>query len=356
MFKPTFGPLGSVRQGGLPTNVQDYGSRAHGILLRGVVLRNYVYDEEGVPFAPNPGIAPAAVYSDVLVYSSIPGARFAVFPRCVVSQNRAGLHDGDLWIPRATTMDISGAALNTDTTTNIANMDGDHVLLGFLDNDLSQPVILKALPHPRADIGAALPEAIDEAGHRVRLLVKDGEPALTRHHGTFWGATKTGDFQVDTTRAHDGTLESNGTEPAPPFNGTVGNIRIRLPQGSNARIEVISDPNAPNEAASKLCEVIIEDDQVRVRLANEDNLTLMSGGSAATLQVGDGAQHVAIVEHLRALYLELKARLDAFDAAYVTHTHIYAFGPTLTPLPPTTVSAPAWNGSIESTKVSLPDG
>jgi hypothetical protein len=83
-----------------------------------------------------------------------------------------------------------------------------------------------------------------------------------------------------------------------------------------------------------------------------DGATLKAEGkdAAAKLTIGDGSKHVAIVEALQQLYTQLKAKLDVFD----THIHPTAMGPSGPPTP--VITAPPWDASINSTKVSIPNG
>lgn len=92
----------------------------------------------------------------------------------------------------------------------------------------------------------------------------------------------------------------------------------------------------------------LEPNKLSVRLNEGATLEAALKDGDATLKVGDGAMHVAIVEHLRTLYGNLKTYVEnAFVATGMgpSGTIVAANGP-----------APSWDSAIESTKVSLPDG
>ena len=238
------GPLktrtGQVLQGALPKirgPVRQPGLQmTQGELIRGVVTATYVYDEgEGIPSRQG-NDEQLAVYADVIAYTSIVGSRYNFFPRCLVSQERSGLHDGDIWIPRATTLDTSGGALNIQNPIESDPMDwdGDHVLVGFMDGYYNLPVVLRSIPHPNADKGKPGNAAL---GTRLRIRQADGEPRLIKHHGTVFGVDAAGNFTVDTRNANNGAYSPTGEEAAAPQDGSAGNVTIRAQPGASITAE-----------------------------------------------------------------------------------------------------------------------
>lgn len=91
-------------------------------------------------------------------------------------------------------------------------------------------------------------------------------------------------------------------------------------------------------------------DHVEVTFDGGSTIKLEQKDADATLTLGDGAVHAAIVEKLEALWGQLKTAMDTYDA----HTHPTGVGPSGPSTPPSAI--PAWDGSINSTKVSFPDG
>jgi hypothetical protein len=216
---------------------------AQGLLTRGVVVAVYPYDDPEAIVIPN--IATTEIYCAVLTYGSVTGQRTGVLPRCLVLQPRASLHEGDIWIPRATTMDITGAALDPNRSTNPFNMDGDHVLVGFIDDDMTHPVVLGAIPHPAADKGneaGGLALSSDPARTRIKSTDQtkingapsksSGGPRLTKHRGVIYGVDELGNYSIDLRNAHNGVHQSEGLEQAAPKDGTSGSYTIRIQEGA----------------------------------------------------------------------------------------------------------------------------
>lgn len=94
----------------------------------------------------------------------------------------------------------------------------------------------------------------------------------------------------------------------------------------------------------------IASDHVEVTFDGGSTMRLEQKDADATLQLGDGAVHAAIVEKLETLWGQLKSAMDTWD----THTHPTGVGPSGPASVPSNV--PAWDSSINSTKVSFPDG
>lgn len=347
---PQLGPNRTIFPASFPTKQFAIRS-ANGLLLRGIVLNTYTYDQVVLP---NSLLEPGAIYVDVFIYSGVRGSRTSIIRGCLVSQERASMHDGDIWKPRPSSQ-LIGGSLDANKIRNPQDLDGDHVLVGFLDDDFGSPVVLRALPHPNTDLGDEPPTEVNKPGAgRSKLLSTDSSPRLSRHHGTYFGVESDGGFVFDNSRGHEGRINSDGSEQA--FSDSPApDTTIRLRAGGTFRVVLVDDANSPI-SGTKSFELTATQSAVEIKFAGGPNLTLAQSGANATLQIGDGAKHVAIVEHLKTLYEELKAKLDAFDITFASHTHATTFGPSATPVPSSGVGAPAWSSSIESTKVSLPDG
>jgi len=320
--------------------------KANGLMIRGVVIATYVSDSHTVSGSPNKDLPdydlnPVGVYCDVLCYSSVPGMRTLALKRVLVRQE-GGMHDGHLWKPRAATLDISGTPLDPDIGTSVSNMDGDHVLIGFMDDSLNLPVILGCVPHPHPD-----PEVSDKAtvGHRRLLKTVDGDPNFLRHHGSFFGLDKDGNWLADTTKAHDGKLDSDGKEPVPPTGGS-GTQKHLLPENSQFLVDFLNlnDPDAPvSKAFFKLIKTMLE-------LKLDNGATLKSEGkdASAKLTVGDGAKSAIIAEAWQAFFD------GAFKTWNIGHTHLTALGPTGVPV--NAAAFPAYSAAnATSTKLTFPD-
>jgi hypothetical protein len=242
-FKSRVLRTGTRLQSGIPKkNPMPNPIDATGMLLRGVVTATYVVDDENHPLADKTDVVPTAVYCDVLTF----GRQWRFLPRCIVAQERSGLHSGHVWKPRACSMTLTGDPVDMNAGTNPANLDGDHVLVGFMDGNSNQPVIMRALPHPAADVG----NEEFGVGHRLKLKVADGDPDFYKHNGSYYGIHKNGDFYIDTTHANDGQLLDStgewGHEPEPPTDGK-GSVVCELPQDARWTVKLMdmSDPLNP---------------------------------------------------------------------------------------------------------------
>ncbi len=285
---------GAVLQSRVPRSPVPSRHAPMGLLMRAVVTATYVTDDDGHPYSEvgENGLS-KAVYCDVLCYSSRSGLRYFPLQTVLVTQPRGGLHDGRIWKPRATKIDVTGT-LSVSGGSRPENMDGDHVLVGFIDDLFNQPVILGGIPHPKADVGNT------ESGKTLRLKVEDGDPDFLKHHGSLYGIKDNGDFLVDTRTANDGTHDGAGHEPEAPTDGK-GTVHFRLPDGATFEIEVD----------------------------------------------GDTTKHPALAEYLESLYGSLKSYIEG--ATVPT-----SMGPSGT-IQTGSGSAPSWDSKINSTKVSIPD-
>jgi hypothetical protein len=337
---------GTRIQAGVPTRRVNYDRKVNGLLLRGVVMATYVSDQTGHPmerltddFRNDSTKKATAVYCDVLVYPSVAGQRWFGLAGVLVSQPTGGMHRGRIWKPRAATVNLSKQEI--DQTINPALIDGDHVLIGFLDDSFDMPVIIRGLPHPSVDTGHE--EA--DLGRRMRLVDGDRDPDFSKHHGTFYGIDDNGDFILDSTWANNGELKSAdgelGHEADPPTDGK-GSHTLKLPQDATFAIALfdMSTPESPVEVMS----FAIDKDKVLAKVTQNDSLKVEEDLADAKLTLGDGVVKVAVADHLETLY-------GLFKTAYEGHKHPSGTGPTGTPDTP----APSWDPNINSSQMLIPD-
>lgn len=279
---------------------------------------------------------PLAVYCDVLVAPSIPGQRWSGIRQALVLQGPAGIHRGRIWKPRASRVNVSGDPV--DQTANPAMLDGDHVLVGFLDDQFEQPVILGSLPHPQTDAG----HTEGDLGRRMRLKATDGDPDFFKHHGVHYGVSDEGNWVLDTRWANQGELDEQGHEADPPTDGT-GSVQMRLPQDAQVDLAFhdMSSPSSPSE----VMRVRIDESKVHVQVDGGETFTVELKDADAKLTLGDGAVKVAVADHLQTMYTALKAWLEA-------HVHPTGTGPSGQP---SNNPAPSWDSQINSDKIILPD-
>jgi hypothetical protein len=339
-------PSGGRLQSGINKRIVPKTPQPMHHLLRGVVMATYVTDDPNHPFAQS---GPSAVYCDVLCYTSLTGGRYWLITGVLVSQELGcGIHHGRLFKPRATKGSIDGVPIAENIALDPATLDGDHVVLGFFEGQRSQPVILRALPHPSLDASnsAGLP-----AGQRLHLKLIDGDPSFFKHHGSFYGVGQSGDFVCDTSLANNGTTLPGGAEP--PQSATLGgSVRFTLPPTTTRTTSFVTGtaPNAVLSARETLSEtgVLIgtgtHDPNWQLSSQNGNTLQALHSGAAATLTVGDGQYHVALAEALKAFW---ESTVYPFLAS---HQHVTGVGISSVPTTP----APHYDAAITSANVAVP--
>ena len=325
--------------------------RANGLLLRGVVVKTYVVDDPEHPFIL---YGPVAVYCDVLAYSGTTTTRWKALKNVLVSQDAGGMHHGNIWKPRATTMNMNPLPVDIDSSLQPWAWDGDHVLIGFIDDSLNEPVILRGIPHPSVDIGNEL----KSVGNRIQMRLIDGDPSFWKHHGSFFGVEDDGSFTVDTTQANTGLLLPGCLETPPPVDGS-GKAMFNLPQESSFSVVLndtsglIASPPTPLIPTCQLDVTAVPLPQIQLSAATVNTLQANGSGALATLTVGDGAVHPAIAETLQVFYTALKNKLSAATVGFDCHLHPTAMGPSGQPT--IVVAAADWDTTINATQVSMPD-
>jgi hypothetical protein len=281
-------------QSGVPKRIMpEQPTRARGLFLRGVVVATYVVDDSTHPQAQGtlpPGTKPTAVYCDVITYGSRAGMRTNLIQQCLVLQRRGGLHDGDIWMPKATTIDTTGGDLDRNVGSNSAYWDGDHVLVGFMDDDVGLPVILGGVPHPAADSGVEAQGEVGNERRRLRLRQVDGHPDFTKHHGSYYGIDSDGNHVVDTRFANDGSIDSLGVEPSPPIDGK-GSQKLQLPLDAVHQI-TFEDMSSPGSPQTKVTMVINKD---KSHLTFTDSsFELLVDDNSAVIHLGGDAQKASV--------------------------------------------------------------
>jgi len=335
----------------------------NGLLVRGVVMVTYVLDDPNHPSVletGDDGRDPVSVYCDVLVYSNKRGLHSHYLTKVPVLQDRGGLHDGRIWKPKATTIDVTESPVDPNTGTLVGNLDGDHVLIGFMDDAMNQPIILGGVPHPSHDVG----NLEKPKGHRRGLIVADGHPDFWKHHGTFYGIDTNGDFLVDTTFGNDGEINADGTEADPPTDGK-GAQKHSLPQDAEARTEWFDmvDPTAPVSKSYQSIkkdsyELSLNDVAVFLKLLVSALELKLDGGATlkaegndadAILTLGNGVKSAIIAEAWETFFD------GSFKTWVVGHTHPTGVGPSGYPAESGTFPAYSSSGAT-STKLLFPDG
>lgn len=145
------------------------------------------------------------------------------------------------------------------------------------------------------------------------------------------------------------------------FTTEKGNIKIELDNATHTLEFDADTPKVEVKLANGDHNMTLDPDKFTANLGGGASLKVELKDADTKMTVGDGAKHVAIVEHLQSLYESLKSEYDA-------HTHQYNYvvvsggsgapavgTPVPTPSDPPASPAPGWDGNINSTHVSIPD-
>lgn len=324
-YKPVRTPRGGVMQSAFQKKRLSAVARSpQGLLVRGVVVQNVTADEESSPLINDPRFnqdpvetespvvtGSAETYVQILVYSGIAGGRQSYLPNVLVTHEYSGMHEGDLSLPRAARVDVKGFI---SQGSNPADLDGDHVLVGFLDDNYNLPVLVRSIPHPNSDVGKAETEAL---GVRTRVQRSDGEPRFMKHRGAYWGVDTDGNWTTDLTKAHSGAYNADGTEPDPAQNGQNGNYTINVQENSTltinatngTQIRIDGDGNIDIDAGSDAKVVTVRGSAMDVQT---DEVKLGDGAVEAAVlgdswQTAHGTYDTALLAFLDGLYLTLLA-------------------------------------------------
>lgn len=225
---------------------------ANGIMLRGVVLQVYLPLDPALARRRRiDQLASPTVTCDVRVYDP----RFDTVLRDVpIMRKSAGLVDSDVWVPREATLDLSQGTLVQDgngplITTVIPpsqpeNMDGDHVVIAFLNNDLNQPIIIGQLDHAR---NINNPTILDVTKFKSRSRIR----------GWSIGMKTDGNIEIDGSQANTGVVLPGVPVQEVPTVPISGNMSIRQAPLTKVSIvdSVLSAPQPPIQGTSFLTDL-----------------------------------------------------------------------------------------------------
>lgn len=290
---------------GMPTSPVPAFKATHP--TRGVVLRTYYYDAEPAEIVPGAVSPPASVYCDVLTYGSLPGHKIGLAPRCAVSQERSSIHDGSVWVPKPSRGVLGAPGSPVPEGTSPTDLDGDHVLVNFIDGYPSLGVIVRAMPHPSADVGRGSSDAL---GRRLKVVAADGDPMIWKHHGVAFGVKDDGNFLVDLTNANFGpsgsgvAIEGGGYQPA-------ATATPASPPGA----EVTSTKKAADGQAATGNFVMLLPEGAGITFSWPSGLQFTMLDKDGQIVVGAGDQFVGLGDALQTYVDALKTYVDG-------HTHL----------------------------------
>lgn len=199
--------------------IQQRARQSIGAIYRGVVLETYLPGDPrlvGKVSVADPSALPGVVCDVMLIE---PRNR-TILKKVSVAKLSSGLNDGDVYVPTPSSKSINGGQLLVSAEGNLTqrglltratDFDGDFVIVGFMANDLNQPIILGQIEHPRTNIR---PQFTDATKYKRRTVVR----------GASFGVTNGGDVEVDL-RATGGETTPSGALVSDPL---TGNLDIRL--------------------------------------------------------------------------------------------------------------------------------
>ena len=236
---------GAVFQAGIPF-IEPTDGYSASILVRAIVMRTLVYDDPQHPFKQRP----TAVFCDCLCYTQLSGGRYYPLYKVVVSQDKGGVQKGHIWYPRASRnaqlLEKYDSPTPPPGSPDISQLDGDHVLIGFIDDRRHLPVILRGMPHPMADRG----NQDAPLGKRMRMRVIDGSYDMSKHNGVYNGVDANGNHFINTVSGNTGDLTSTLTEVA-GVPGVSGNQVNTAPAGATIQ-HTIADPASGTALAAQV--------------------------------------------------------------------------------------------------------
>jgi len=246
-FGPIAGPNGEILQGGVAPRYADSAPsyRPRGTLYRAIVIRTFTTDDPvRTEDRKASTVRTVDVECDVVLTKSHVRLR-----RVPVLQRNHGLNDlHNVWIPRPCTR-----VINTDGTTDagrtlnlkgvsrrgtpigvppaFTDLDGDHVLVSFIDNDMESPVIVGALAHARTRRLVVAGDGWREDGSGAARGEVGENEFYTRHRGTEVRINEQGDLLFDALGA---TTDEANQSPGSGF----GQIRFRVKDSTRFTVEV----------------------------------------------------------------------------------------------------------------------
>jgi hypothetical protein len=208
------------------------GRAAGGLLLRGVVLAVYKADDPRL-VARMGARTPNGIVCDVMIVD--PRYR-TVYKNVPIVTASGGVDDLTIYEPRASSIDLNTGGVLTPSAegvpgvpvTSAEDMDGDWVLVGFLANDLNQPVILGSMTHPRVQV-ARKASIADVPAWKTRRIIR----------GWSIGVKKDGNAHVDASAATAGVIipGATGLNTETPAVPVAGNLTVKMAPGTVTTIE-----------------------------------------------------------------------------------------------------------------------
>ena len=298
-FAPYYRFDGSISDSTVESDGGTLAGRVATSLWRAVVVSVQTPPALGASASPNElrdyALGENNTYCSVFVYS-LGGASNGPHDNVLVTYPYSGLQEGDVMQPRGCTRQMSEITRGIGNQTLVPDdLDGDHVLIGFIDGELALPAIVAYLPHPRRDVGKT-DSSTDAIGYRTVVRDGDGSPKFSKHQGIYTGVGKDGNYEANTTKAHKGvegvrtaaegggytaTGEEVSSTEAPGGIATSGNYTVKLKQNAKLLIEF--------EGGSNSIQLTDNDGILNITTSSAVNI------NADSVDVGNSATEAAVL-------------------------------------------------------------
>lgn len=336
------------------TRIQNPANRLH-FPIEGTVIHVHFPQDE------------SSLSKNWIEYDVVPTvAGLGVFRNVPLALGVQGLLDAEevLLKPAALIVASTSEAYTEATYGAAQDTDGDRVLVQFINGSFVSPVITHVLTHGQRTRSDKIQSKYDG---KLEVLT----PGPAGDAGYTFGAGGAGATAVDLAAAVGTRFRHNkinGTHLALDANGDVfvnfnphPDDKRELATGAVKKKLVIQNEGTDLlrlERTDAGFEVVLLEGQAGedlvFQVGEDTTLEVKRTGGDWTMKVGDGAKHVAIVEALQTLWGNLKNTLDIWGGSG-GHVHPTGVGPSGPPSP--VLVADAWTaGTINSTKVSIPDG
>lgn len=244
MSRPMQGPGGVVYSSGLGVRPRPATTKfSTSGVFRAIVLETYVIGDPdaGVPSSEGASkrIDKTRVEADVVI------ARTGhILLKVPVLPQRNGINDDAPWVPRKTTRTITGneplnmlaslsyrGVASPSGVTPLDDVDGDIVLVEFLEEDRHFPVIRGSYPHPRTRRAIVEGSGWEEGNAGSERGTPQSQESYLRYAGTEARVNDAGDVLLDTVGATSDKVDED------PATGA-GQVRLRLKDSERLTVEM----------------------------------------------------------------------------------------------------------------------
>lgn len=265
---------GAIVQAGMNATARDYYDQTipRNAPYRAIVINSFVEDSDGRATSRRR----AKVLCDVILVSS------QIILQRVQVEQRLGINSGDVWVPRASTRRVStGGAVELQRRsrrgspdqdpTPFDDLDGDMVLIDFIEADLDYPIIRGALEHERTKRAIVEGDGWDEANGGSERGSAHKNERYVRWGGAEFRINAQGDILLDTVGATADIIDET-------VNDEGGEFRIRLKEARRLTVEM---------DGTDVFEVWKDGSQVRIDLGEGATERIMLGDAFKTFFDGE---------------------------------------------------------------------